>query len=113
MAEDKKEFVRRFRAFHDAGEAGDWDKAIAPVYSMALVFCRELSWLEATSLGAINKSLLLIEPLSPWIASRFLPFTSKCLYEVMSKDWKMLAALSGLVVRAVEFQSGEMTGAFA
>mgnify|MGYP000002068735 FL=1 len=29
MAEDKKEFVRRFRAFHDAGEAGDWDKAIA------------------------------------------------------------------------------------
>jgi hypothetical protein len=28
MAEDKKEFQRRFTAFHDAGEAGDWDKAV-------------------------------------------------------------------------------------
>ena len=29
MAEDKKEFVRRLKAFHEAGAAGDWDKAIA------------------------------------------------------------------------------------
>jgi tetratricopeptide (TPR) repeat protein len=28
MAEDKKEFQRRFTAFHDAGVAGEWDKAV-------------------------------------------------------------------------------------
>ena len=28
MAEDKKEFQRRLKAFHKAGMAGDWDKAV-------------------------------------------------------------------------------------
>jgi hypothetical protein len=29
MAEDKKEFQRRLKAFNEAGATGDWDKAVS------------------------------------------------------------------------------------